>query len=83
MMNDDDEVMEESILAAGATIEEPKEKPKEKKVVDIKSVECSSKDTDAAYDSKSGELVITKNGITIAIYQCVSRDHAKMVASKF
>lgn len=79
MMSDDDEVMEESILAAGATIQEPKEK----KVVDIKSVECSSKDTDAAYDSKSGELVITKNGITIAIYQCVSRDHAKMVASKF
>lgn len=78
-MMSDDEVMEESILAAGATIEEPKKK----KVVDIKSVECSSKDTDAAYDSKSGELVITKNGITIAIYQCVSRDHAKMVASKF
>lgn len=37
----------------------------------------------AEYNEQTGELVIKMGELTIAIYHCVSRDHAVKVVSKF
>lgn len=53
------------------------------KVSGIDGITCGSSTRLASYNSDSGELIISQNGIVVAIENCRSEDHARVVASRF
>ena len=71
-----------------AIVEEAPKKTKKKyqakkaigKNVDVK---CSSSNREASYDSNTGELVISQNGLVVMICPCRSEDHARKMAAKY
>ena len=53
------------------------------KVSGIDGITCGSSTRLASYNSDTGELVISQNGIVVAIDTCRSEEHARVVASRF
>ncbi len=53
------------------------------KVSGIDGITCGSSTRLASYNSDSGELIISQNGIVVAIENCRSEDHARKVAAKY
>ena len=53
------------------------------KVSGIDGIKCRSSNRLASYNSDTGELIISQNGIVVAIDMCRSEEHARVVASRF
>jgi hypothetical protein len=53
------------------------------KVSGIDGIKCGSSNRLASYNSDTGELVISQNGIVVATDTCRSEEHARVVASRF